>query len=128
MMRLTPPSLQCPALSGQVLSAGVKCEPRVMGLKSKQALRLCFLLGPKRHQAWEEISQHSCQNPAVNSIMMSQINSQISVTPCVFTSHQLSTDASPLGKNLGRGLSEIFPVKLFVLSHFRENKKNLKEV
>lgn len=108
IMRLTPPSLQCPALSGQVLSAEVKCKPRGTSLKSKQALRMCFLLGPKRHQAWEEISQHSCQNPAVNSIMVTQINSQVSVTPCVFTSHQLSTDASTFGKNLGRGLSEIF--------------------
>lgn len=64
----------------------------------------CLLLGPKGCQAWEEISQHSCQNPAVNSIMMTQMNSQIPVTPSVFTSHQLSTDAPQLGKNLGRGL------------------------
>lgn len=126
-MRLTPPRMRCPALTDQVLSAEVKCKPRETGLKSKQALRVCFLLGPKQHQAWE-ISQHSCQNPVVNSIMMTPINSQISVTPCVFTSHQLTTDAPPLGKNLERGLSEIFPVKLLVLSHFRENKKNLKEV
>lgn len=79
---------------------------------------MLFLLGP----LWEEAPQQFPQSPGVNSLSMTQMNSQVSATYCVFTSrqHQRYT-ASLSGAWPEVSVKKLFSMKLLVLSLFTES-------